>query len=138
MAWYNSILNLFGSGQKDIVQETADIVDKFHPSEVTRHELNIEDIKTGDASQASARAYEPARGGYVDKLNLAVDALNRLPRPLFALWAFAVLCGIIPQPSHLNDLNPIVLNMIWTIVGFFFGVRAISQDIPKLLASLRR
>ena len=118
------------TGGKSIVTETADIVDNYRPGEVTKHKMAVEDVKVGDESQSAARKYEPQVTG-TDWFNRIVDGLNRLPRPLFTFWAFGELAGILPTPAHLNNVNPIVMNIIWTVIGFYFGVRTISQDLPK-------
>ena len=135
VAW-RAITGLFtpgtATGGKSIVRETADIIDNYNPGEVTKHGMAIEDIKVGDASQAEARKYEPSTTG-VDWFNKFVDGLNRLPRPLFSFWAFGQLTGLLATPASLMNMNPIVLNIIWTIIGFYFGVRTISQDLPKAI-----
>lgn len=132
-AW-GALTGLFGAGGSDggksIVQEAADVVDRFHPSPVKEHEMAVEDVQVGDASQSAARSMQFQSSG-TDWFNKTVDGLNRLPRPLFAFWAFGELAGILPTPPGINAMNPIVLNIIWTIIGFYFGIRTISQDLPK-------
>lgn len=135
--------SLFGlGGDKGIVEKVSDTAERWAPSEVKKHEMNIDKTKAEDASQASARAYEPkeatSKGVFIlDLFNTILDCLNRLPRPILALWATGLLIGIIPEPGHLNYLHPIIFNIVWTVVGFYFGIRTISQDLPQLIKTIR-
>lgn len=141
MAWWLAAVSsakniLFGKSEgKGVIQQASDVVERWKPSTVKEHEMNIEQTKTEDTSQDSARKMEFAT--HEDWFNKIVDGLNRLPRPLFALWAFGQLTGLLPVPEHLKDVDPIVLNIIWTIIGFFFGVRTISENLPQLIKVLR-
>ena len=142
MAWWLAAVNgvksvLFGKSDKGVIQQASDVVERWLPSTVKEHEMNIEQTKTEDASQDSARKMEIS-ATHEDWFNRAVDAINRLPRPLLAVWAIGQLTGVLPPPKHLDNIHPLVLNIIWTIVGFFFGVRTISQDLPKMLQALRK
>jgi len=134
-----TVLSLFGIGTSstgpDIVKEVADIADNYKPGVVTTHNMDIETTKVEDASQDSARKFDaPAMD---DIFNRIVNGLNRLPRPLFALWSFGVLVGWFPIPAVLATAPALVLNIIWTVVGFFFGIRTLSQDLPELIKKIR-
>lgn len=131
--WFTTLWNsIFGGSTsgKSVAEEVADTVKDYKPGAIDEHNMAVENEKVGDESQAAARAYEssPPPSGMFDTF---VDALNRLPRPMFAMWAFAELTGILETPASFASMNPIVLNIIWTIIGFYFGIRTISQDLPK-------
>jgi hypothetical protein len=133
----NWLLRLFGfGGEKGIVEQVSDTVERWNPGPVKEHEMNLEQLKAEDASQDSARK-APEASSHEGIFNRVVDGLNRLPRPLMAFWAIGELTGLLPQPTHLNTINPIVLNIIWSVVGFYFGIRTITQDLPKLIQALR-
>ena len=119
---------------KSIAETAVDVVKDYNPGVIDQHNMAVEDVKVGDESQAEARKFDPAATG-TDVFNRIVDGLNRLPRPLFAGWAFCELAGILDTPASLMSMNPIVLNIIWTIIGFYFGVRTISQDLPKAISA---
>lgn len=138
MSFISGLLSLFGVGSgTNVVKQVTDVVKDYRPGEVTKHEMNVEQTKVEDASQDSARKWE----GYAsdsDLFNKIVNGLNRLPRPLFALWAFGVLVGLFPIPAVLSTAPLIVLNIIWTVIGFYFGIRTVSQDLPALIKILRK
>lgn len=133
----NWLARLFGfGGETNIVKQVTDVVDNYKPGQVTKHKMDVETTKVEDASQDSARKFDaPVMD---DIFNRIVNGLNRLPRPLFALWSFGVLVGIFPVPAVLSTAPAIVLNIIWTVIGFYFGIRTVSQDLPALINSLRR
>lgn len=115
-------------GDKGFLEQTSDIVDKWNPSKTTIHKQTIEDLKAGDASQDSAR--KMVLISHDSWLDIIIDGWSRLPRPAFATWAFGVLVGWWQAPAHLSALHPIALNILWTVVTFYFGARVIVKDIP--------
>ena len=134
----NWLRALFGfGGTKGVVEQIVDTKERFNPGPVKKHEMNLDQLKAEDASQTSARSAQEAPT-HDDLFNRVVDGLNRLPRPLFAFWAFGMLSGVLPEPQHLKLINPLVLNIVWTIIGFYFGIRTVTQDLPKLIQALRR
>ena len=135
---WKAVGSFFGKmfvGDKGIVEQISDTVDKWHPSKVTIHKMSIEDQKAGDDSQDSAR--KMAFISHDSWLDIVVDAWSRIPRPAFATWAFGLLVGWWDQPAHINQLNPVLLNIIWTVVTFYFGARVIIKDIPAAIVLLK-
>ena len=138
MGFIRGVLTLFGlgsKGEKSIVDTVAEVVDNHKPGIVTQHKMDVEQTKVEDASQDSARKYDTPSSD--DLFNRIINGLNRLPRPLFALWAFGQLAGVLPVPTALLIAPPIVLNIIWTVIGFYFGIRTISSDLPHLIKAIR-
>lgn len=124
---------LFGSNSSDkgVIDSISDTVDKWSPSETTRHKMSIEDQQAGDSSQESARRLKLHSGStWFDSL---IDGLNRLVRPVMTFWVFGILTGMLGIPSHLADIPPMLWNIIWTIVTFWFGSRMIFKDAPKMM-----
>lgn len=133
---------LFGNSDKGVVEQVNDTVERWKPSPVKEHEMHVEKTAVEDKSQESARAYDPSTSkptGYLllDTFNTIVDCANRLPRPAIAIWATLQLFGVIDPPTHLAGLDPVILNIVWTVIGFYFGIRTISRDIPDLIRSIR-
>ena len=123
-------------GEKGIVESVSDIADKWVPSKTTIHKMSLEDQQAGDDSQDSAR--KMVLVGHDSWLDIAVDALNRLVRPIFTYWAFALLMGWVSPPTHLETMNAVVLNILWTIVTFWFGSRMLVKDIPAAVKWARK
>jgi hypothetical protein len=137
MSWsIGSIFSKMFVGDEGIVEQVSDVADKWMPSTTTRHSMGLEDLKAGDESQDSARNMVLVSHG--SWLDIGVDALNRLVRPAFTTWAFGLLIGWWDQPDHLLTMNPIVLNILWTIVTFWFGSRVIIKDIPAAVKWARK
>ena len=147
MSWLSiigkGILSIFGAGSatngKSIVTEAADIYERRNPGPVKEHEMSVEKTTVEDKSQESARSLSLVT--HEDWFNRTVDALNRLPRPVLAGWAIGALFGLVQPPEWMNAPTAaqlIALNIIWTIIGFYFGVRTISQDLPKIIQAIRK
>lgn len=129
---------LFGSDSSDkgIVEEVSDVVDKWSPSPVTEHKMAIENQTAGDESQADARAMVLPRTdsniSFVSIFNALVDGVNRLVRPVFTYWSFSLLVGWTEPPISWNLWPPMLWNIVWTIVTFWFGSRLLFKDIPSM------
>lgn len=123
-----------GSSATGIVAQAADAVERFAPGAVKQHEMAIEDIKAGDESQKNAQQLVLA--AHESWFDIAIDGLNRLIRPVFSFWAFGVLTGLIAT-DHLAEIPPMAWNIIWTILGFWFGTRMVLKDIPELVKTIR-
>ena len=123
---------MFGnsSNGKGIVEQVSNTYDKFNPSETTRHKMNLDDQKAGDASQDSARKMILVT--HESWLDILVDALNRLPRPLITMWAVGGLIGWWQLPRT-GDIDPFMQNIIWTVISFWFGSRVMFKDIPNAI-----
>jgi len=132
------ITGLFGSSSngKGVIQQASDVADKWIPSETSKHEMSVEDMKAGDSSQAAAQGFTPAPS-HESWLDILIDAWSRAQRPAFSTWALGLLCGWWEGP-RLDSIDPLTLNIIWTIVGFWFGTRMIFKDIPNAIAAFKR
>ncbi len=123
---------LFGSSSngKGVVGEISDTIDRWNPSPVTEHKMNIEDQQAGDESQNSARNMKQ----YVHEswLDIFVDAMNRLPRPVITGWVIGGLIGWWELPRT-GDIDPFMQNIIWTVITFWFGSRVIFKDVPRAI-----
>lgn len=135
MGWFAKVKGLLFGGDKGIVETVSDVADKWVPSETTKHKMSLEDLKAGDESQASARAMQlPTHDSWFDIL---IDGVNRLPRPVITFWVIGILIGWVPEPVHLIVLSPITLNIIWTVISFWFGSRMIIKDIPSAIKAIK-
>jgi len=123
---------LFGSSSngKGIVTQVSDAVDRWIPSNETKHNQSIEDLKAGDESQKSAR--EMVLVSHDSWLDIFVDACNRLVRPGITLWVVGGLIGWWDLPRT-GDIDPTMMNIIWTVITFWFGSRVMFKDLPNAL-----
>lgn len=133
-----AVTSLFGSSDngKGIVTQVANVVDRFNPSDTTLHTMSLEDQKAGDESQKNAQAFVPAPS-HESWLDIFIDAFNRIQRPAWSTWALGGLCGWWNLPVT-TEIDPFVVNVIWTIVGFWFGSRMIFKDIPNAFMQFRK
>jgi len=136
MGWFDKITGfLFGGSGKGAIEQVGDIADNYMPGEVTKHKMNIEDLQAGDASQDSARNMQlPTHGSWFD---IIIDGINRLPRPIITFWVIGILFGWVKDPAYLTQLNPLALNIVWTVIAFWFGSRMIIKDIPSMIKMVR-
>lgn len=124
--------SFFGSSSngKGLVGSVSDIADKWMPSAETKQKNSIEDLKAGDESQDSARKMIlPHHDSWFDIL---IDGLNRSVRPFITFWVMGVLFGWWAAPNTAS-IDPIILNIIWTVITFWFGSRVIFKDVPNAM-----
>lgn len=126
------VTGLFGSSEngKGVVGQVSDAVDRWIPSDATQQKQSIERLQAGDASQASAR--EMILKSHDSWFDVFIDAANRSVRPFFTYWALGILIDWWAAPD-IDNINPFILNVIWTIVGFWFGGRMLFKDLPKAM-----
>lgn len=129
--WVGKLVGtLLGGKGGGLLQKGSDLVDRWKPSATTKHKMSLEDLKAGDVSQESAREMEQI--SHESKFDIFVDGMNRLMRPLMTIWAVGGLAGGWDLPST-DTVDPVMMNIIWTIVTFWFGSRTIFKDIPNAI-----
>lgn len=141
-----SLLSKLGIGPKEaaagvgkLIDKTADTVERFKGSERQDHAQRREDFADKVQATNEARAYDPRTAGsnvVSEWVNVFVDALNRLIRPAVAILLIGGTFGMWDLSVTTDD--PVVLGWTEAVVGFYFGVRAITQDLPRLLAALKQ
>lgn len=123
----------------DIAGKTADIVERWHPSEAAKQEMRMELDKLVVDAQAAARSYDPRTEGtslFAQVVNVTVDALSRLIRPFVTVALIGACVGWWNVAVATQD--PIILGWTEVVVGFWFGYRAVSKDIPSLIVGIRK
>jgi len=120
----------------------ADIVERWAPSDAAKFEMQQQVQQTINTGVAAARSYDPRSSGptrYSEVLNVSIDGLNRLIRPVLTILIVGAIFGW--WAVETKTLDPIVLAWGEAVGGFWFGMRAITRDIPgliKLLVDLKR
>lgn len=144
------LLSKLGLGPKDAAEAViktaegaADIVERWKPSEQAKHNMSREDYADKTKATQEARAYDPRTtmqetrllGAIGNFINLLVDSANRMIRPGLAVTLMGGLFGW--WEVKLNTSDPLLVELSIAVFGFYFGVRAITQDLPRLLRALK-
>jgi len=138
MSWVSNVFSaVFGStgNGKSSLEIAADVYDNRNPGEITKHEMNIENLQAGDASQNGARQMKFQ--SHESWFDIFVDGINRAVRPFMTIWAFGILVGWWGEPEGFSTMDFMTKNIIWTIITFWFGSRILFKDIPNVIKTLR-
>lgn len=148
------LLSKLGVGPADAVKvvtdaagDVADIVERWKPSEKAKHDMGLESQAADAKTTQEARNYDPKttlEGSsllalIVNSINVVVDAMNRLVRPTLAFTLMGSLFSW--WEVKLNTTDPLMVEMSVAVFGFYFGVRGITEDLPKIIrvfAELRK
>lgn len=147
MSWLGTI---FGKGIKeaaggvsgavvDIAGKTADIVERWHPSEAAKHEMRVELDKLVVDAQASARSYDPrSQGGGVfgEIVNVLVDAVSRAIRPFVTIGLIGGALGW--WQIEVQEMGAVAQGYLEVVLGFWFGYRSVTKDVPAAIAAIKK
>lgn len=136
MGLISGLMGLLFGNSRNVLVETAQV---FRPN-AEQTAMRDADAKSESLQQFAAE-FAHARQGLFDR---AVDALNRLPRPMLALgtiWLF-VMAMLDPDgfAAGMSGLALVPEPLWWlmgAIVSFYFGARhqAKEQDFQRVLAA---
>ncbi|WP_040482769.1 holin family protein [Yoonia vestfoldensis] len=136
MGLISGLMGLLFGNSRNVLVDTAQV---FRPN-AERSAIRDADAKSESLQQFAAE-FVHARQGLFDR---AVDALNRLPRPMLALgtiWLF-VMAMLDPDgfAAGMAGLALVPEPLWWlmgAIVSFYFGARhqAKEQDFQRVLAA---
>lgn len=135
---------LFGPGAvaaplTEAAKTAADIVERWAPGDEKRHQMQQEVDALVAKARAEARSYDPRTLGnlpFTEVWNAVIDGINRLIRPAVAIGLLGGLFGWWPIAIHTVD--PIIVTWSEAVFGFYFGVRTLTADLPRLLKELRK
>jgi hypothetical protein len=141
VSFWTKLGSFFGSGVAKAVTDTAtaasDIVERWNPSDAKEHEMLVETQKQANDGAASARSYDPRTTGaraFTEYFNAVVDGLTRLIRPGVTVLLMGGVFGW--WPVHTQSIDPVVLAGFESVMSFWFGMRALTRDIPSLIKML--
>lgn len=124
---------LFGGSAADTIRATGEAVDAATTSDQER-------MAEQRQENESARRFA-APGTHDSGFDVLVDGLNRLPRPLITFYVLPGIVGAWPLPD-LGRVDPLWLLVGASILGFYFGGRLLTKDVPaavlQVLAALSR
>ena len=124
MGWLSKVAGFVTGGTVTTIAKAAD---EYIHTEEERTNTDQVDLKSARAMQA------PVHGTWFDAL---VDGFSRLIRPGVTLWICGGFAGLwdLPAPDMIDKFWQSVL---WVVLTFWFGGRAVMKDIPKMINALR-
>ena len=115
----------------------ADIVERWNPGDSKNVQFTKELTSVVNASYDSARRHDAPMQSGVRWLDGVVNGVNRLIRPWVTITVIGSLFGYWNLPPPQN-VAPEYWIMVQIILGFWFGGRLVTKDIPAALGYLRR
>ena len=115
----------------------ADIVERWNPGDSKNVQFTKELTSVVNASYDSARRHDAPMQSGVRWLDGVVNGVNRLIRPWVTITVIGSLFGYWNLPPPQN-VAPAYWIMVQIILGFWFGGRLVTKDIPAALGYLRR
>lgn len=112
---------LFGSSASDTVRAAGEAVDSATTSD---QERMSEQRQENDSARQFA-----APGTHGTGFDVLVDGLNRLPRPVIIFYVFGGIVGAWPL-ADLQAVDPMWIAAGASIMGFLFGGRLLTKDLP--------
>ena len=131
LSWFTSAA---AGGIGELTDKVSATVAQWVPDVAAREQLTAQLLQHFNDSQQSARGFA-APGVHNTWFDALVDGINRLVRPALALWAFGVLCSWWLPPVVTPAIAP-YQTLIYTVFTFYFGVRAVTEDIPRLVRNI--
>ena len=132
---------IFGTGAKaaaDAVVDTAkgvsDIVERWVPSDKAQHEMNMEAQQKASEATNAARSYDPrttSTRAVGELFNVFIDGITRLIRPGVTILLIGGVFGW--WRVETQTVDPVVLASFQSVMAFWFGMRALTRDIPSLI-----
>ena len=121
----------------DVANGIANIVERWKPGAAKNVEFVKELTTLVNDSYDSARRHDAPMLSGVRWADAAVNGVNRLIRPWVTITVIGSLFGYwnLPPPQ---SVAPEYWIMIQIILGFWFGGRLVTKDIPAALGHLRR
>lgn len=117
---------------KLVLPNVKSIAEVFVGNKAARDQYNAEADKA--AQESFAKEFSYPLGAARTTFDVAIDAINRLPRPLivYSLWLMLLLTCLAPhQMADAYRAMAIIPEMLWNItlvvVGFFFAGRMVEK-----------
>ncbi len=109
--------------------KVLDALDEAIHTKQERFEMDAEDMKS-----VRAMFDTPAGSGFFNQL---IDAVNRSVRPVITYALTGGLVGWWDLPD-MKGVDPFYQTLIYLVFTFWFGGRAITKDVPAMLATLKK
>lgn len=132
MSIKSKIAGLFTGGIMTAVETGADIVERWVPNAVNKHEMAVAIDQNIEASVNNARQHDTSLANIPGWLNGLVNAVNRLIRPCVTVGLIGGVVGLWPLPVT-DAIDPVILGFTEMVLIFWFGGRALFKDLPSLI-----
>lgn len=136
MALITQIFDMLFGGGRNLLRDTANLL-RPNPESA---DARASDLQAAALAQFAAEFRQPQRSGF----DRAMDGLNRLPRPLFALGTAALFVAAMVAPGwfaqRMAGLATVPEPLWWllgVIISFYFGARH-QQKGHEFRAALAR
>ena len=141
MSIWTKIGGFFGVGSAKaglgIANGVADIIERWKPGDAKNVEMTEQLTTLINDSYESARKHDMLMDSGIPIVDALVNGINRLIRPWVTITVIGSLFGYWDLPPPQN-VAPEYWVMIQVILGFWFGGRLITKDMPKALSLLRK
>jgi hypothetical protein len=138
---FSKIAGFLGGGAAKaglgVAEGIADIVERWKPGDAKNVEFTKELTALVNTSYDSARKHDTPMSSGVKWVDATVNGVNRLIRPWVTITVIGSLFGYWNLPPPQN-VAPEYWIMIQVILGFWFGGRLVTKDIPAALGHLRK
>ena len=137
----SKLKDFFLGGTGEAITKTADgiadIVEKWHPGEIKKHELTMEINEFLEKSYENARQHDQPMNSGVLVVDAIVNGINRLIRPWVTITVVGSLFGYweLPPPQ---SIDPQYWVIVQGVLGFYFGGRMLFKDIPTAIKFLKK
>ena len=121
----------------DVAGGIADIVERWNPSDSKNVQFTKELTALVNSSYDSARKHDTPMQSGIRWVDALVNGVNRMIRPWVTITVIGALFGYWDLPPPQN-VAPEYWVMIQVILGFWFGGRLVTKDIPAALGYLRK
>ena len=147
MSIWTKIGGFFGIGSAKaglgVAKGIADIVERWKPGDAKNVEMTEQLTTQINDSYESARKHDMMMDTGIPFVDALVNGVNRLIRPWVTITVIGSLVGLGQHWSYFNlpppdNIAPEYWVMVQVILGFWFGGRLITKDMPKALSLLRK
>lgn len=126
-----------GKAGVEVAGGIADIVERWKPGDAKNHEMTKELTKLVEDSYASARKHDQPMDSGIPFMDALVNGINRLIRPWVTITVIGSLFGYWELPPPQN-IAPEYWVMVQVVLGFWFGGRLVTKDVPQALMAFVR
>jgi len=147
MSILSKVVGFFGGGAASagmgVANGIADIVERWRPGDAKNVEFTKELTTLVNDSYDSARKHDAPMQSGLPIIDALVNGVNRLIRPWITITVIGSLFGLGKHWSYFDlpppeNIAPEYWVMAQIILGFWFGGRMITKDIPAALRFIRK